>query len=66
MEGFMGSVSLAIIILALITYVIEKWSKFKKRKQTLEETKLIFHQRSESKQDVSKFLDEDELKTQRF
>ena len=59
MEGFMNSVSLVIIILALVTYAIEKWSKFKKREQELEEMKLIFQFRySESKQDTSKFLDE--------
>lgn len=59
MEGFMNSVSLVIIILALVTYTIEKWSKLKKREQELEEMKLIFQFRySESKQDTSKFLDE--------
>lgn len=59
MENFMVSSSIVIILLAVLLFILEKWSKIRRRDQELEEMKLIFQFRyNESKQDTSKFLNE--------
>ena len=59
MENFMTSSSIVIVLLAVLLFILEKWSKIRRRDQELEEMKLIFQFRyNESKQDTSKFLNE--------
>lgn len=59
MENFMVSSSIVIVLLAVLLFILEKWSKIRRRDQELEEMKLIFQFRyNESKQDTSKFLNE--------